>query len=165
MSNSKTWVTLLNSLYVSVTFWTFPLCHFRFYLKVAVNAHTSPVQTSASHILLSAGTSVFFVLTDALLCLIRDVTFHWVAVTFLLCHGRCFVCTGLRSTTETRASGHVVLARLAVMVSAGSQAGSLFCADGSLTTCPQLQLWAWARPDRALLWIFHLRVYAFLWQD
>lgn len=112
--------------------------------------------------LLSAGTSVFFVLTDALLCLIRDVTFHWVAVTFLLCHGRCFVCTGLRSTTETRASGHVVLARLAVMVSAGSQAGSLFCADGSLTTCPQLQLWAWARPDRALLWIFHLRVYAFL---
>ena len=114
------WVTLLNSLYVRVTFWTFSLCYFRFYLKVAVNAHTSPVQTSASHIVLSAGTSVFFVLTDALLCLIRDVTFHWVVVTFLLCHGRCFVRTGLRSTTETRASGHVVLVKLAVMVSAGS---------------------------------------------
>ena len=78
--------------------------------------------------MLSAGTSVFFVLTDALLCLIRDVTFHWVVVTFLLCHGRCFVRTGLRSTTETRASGHVVLVKLVVMVSAGSQAGEpLLC--------------------------------------
>lgn len=58
----------------------FSLCHLCFYLKVAVNAHTSPVQTSASHIVLSAGTSVFFVLADTLLCLIRDVTFHWVVV-------------------------------------------------------------------------------------
>ena len=49
-------------------------------------------------------------------------------LTVLLCCGHCFLCTGLQSTTETHASEHVVLVKLAVMVSPGSQTGEpLLC--------------------------------------
>ena len=130
MSNSKASVTLLNSLYISVTFWIVFSVPFSFLSESGCKCphRLSPKFSfpySANWVLVPLSSLYSLMLFSA-----SSMMFHfsgWL-LTFLLCHGHCFVCTGLQSTTETHASEHVVLVKLAVMVSPGSQAGApLLC--------------------------------------